>query len=190
MKLEALFKSQIGHEDFHRRNPEAHEIDSPRDIRKGATYKFEDEVFNFLFKNKEKLGILKIIEFKNSIIDGGLILDNKKGVSLEIKYALGWEKSLQARLQLQRFQAEKLYEELKFPKPEHALIIFDDFSGDWKGGAKKRQNINGWNEFYREEEIFRSEKLLLQAHIMQYKDNKAYICNNKILKEFFVKTAK
>jgi hypothetical protein len=189
MKLEALFKSQIGHEDFHRRNPEAHEIDSPRDIRKGVTYKFEDEVFNFLLKNKERLGIRKVIEFKNSIIDGGLILNNNEAILLEIKYALGWVKSCQARLQFQRFHVGKLSKEIQFRKTKRALIVFHHFSGDWERKPKntERHNLDGWNRFYQEEEILGTP--LSRTHIMQYKNKKAYICNDTALKDF-IKIAK
>jgi hypothetical protein len=201
MKLEALFKSQIGHEKFNSLEPKAHKINNREDTskRKKAYYKFEGEVFNFLFDNKALLGISKIFRFENLIIDGGLILNNDEAILLEFKYALGWEKSCQARLQFQRFQIDKSYKEIQFSekiqfeKAKDALVIFHHFSGDWGETPKEaRDNLNGWNRFYQEEEIFRRKKSPLRTHIMQYKKNnkaRIYSSRNKGDKEreFFVK---
>jgi hypothetical protein len=131
-------------------------IDEP----KTEPLKFERMVFNYLFENKEALGISKLYQLRNSSADGLLELTSGKTVLLEIKYVLNWWRSCQARIQFLRFIVEKLHEKFCVNKPENGLIIFHNFSSDW---TKK-----GWNNFYKEENVL--NKNMIKTDIIQLVD--------------------
>jgi len=122
---------------------------------------FERKVFNYLLKNKDTLGISKVYRLRSSGADGLLELDSGETVLLEIKYALGWAKCCQSRIQFQRFLTEKLYGRFSVRKPESGLIVFNRFSGDW---AKR-----GWDYFYEEENVLNES--LINTHIVQLTDS-------------------
>ena len=103
---------------------------------------------------------------KNSRADGLLELDDGKTVLLEIKYALGWAKCCEARIQFQWFLTSKAYDRLCIKKPGNALIIFHHFSYDWAKEAQKRRHLNGWSEFYTEENTLNKD--LIKTHIVQF----------------------
>lgn len=119
--------------------------------------RYEVEVFNYLYEHKTELGISKIYKLKNSLADGILKLDNDKMVLLEIKYALGWDKSSVARIQFQWFINDKIYERLSLNKPNNALIVFDHFSGDWAKPQRKSYIEIGWHNFYIEEMLINKD---------------------------------
>jgi len=137
--------------------------------------KYEHEVFKYLHENKKRLGIYKIYKCENVRIDGILMLDKNNGVLLEIKYALGWEKSCNARVQFQWFLIKKPYKkpyDLKDTKFKHALIIFDHFSGDWHRNLSGRDEPKGWRNFYDEEKLLCQESTA--TRIMQYAKGKRH----------------
>jgi len=124
---------------------------------------FERKLFNYLFENKDELGISKVYRLRSSGTDGLLELNGGETVLLEIKYALGWAKCCQARIQFQRFLTEKLHDEFSIRKPEHGLIIFHHFIRDWARGER------GWDYFYEEEKML--SKSLIKTHIVQLTDD-------------------
>jgi hypothetical protein len=131
-------------------------IDKP----KTEPLKFEKVVFNYFFENKETLGISKLYQLESSSTDGLLELVSGQTVLLEIKYALNWSKSCQARIQFLRFLTEELHKKFCVNKPENGLIIFHHFSGDFV----KR----GWDYFYEEENVL--NKNIIKTDIAQLTD--------------------
>jgi len=130
------------------------------DLPKTEPLKFEKIAFNYFFENKETLGISKLYQLKNSSADGLLELVSGRTVLLEIKYVLNWSNSCRARIQFMRFLAEGLYVKFSVTKPEHGLIIFHDFRGNF---AKK-----GWDYFYEEENVL--NKNMIKTDIVQLID--------------------
>ncbi len=129
-------------------------LGQPKKESKSRAAEFENEVFDFLFRNKKGLSIQKIYRLTNSIIDGFVITEKGKPISLEIKLVLNWPKSAVARTQLQRFNIEKVYEKLELPAPQHGLIIFKDFTSDWSKIRAGRALEDGWYRFYEEQRSF------------------------------------
>ena len=143
------------------------------------TDQFEKDVFTFLFKNKSKLGIDKLFRIYNCRIDGALKLrDRSEFVLLEIKYRLNWFKACNARIEFQLFNNHFVNKLTFIDRNEihSGLIIFEEFSGDWKKQAKKRKRKNGWYLFYEEENFLKSNDFKID--IGQFKDNKLRTVNN------------
>ena len=46
------------------------------------------------------------------------------------------------------------------------MIIFHHFSYDWAKEAQKRRHLNGWSEFYTEENTLNKD--LIKTHIVQF----------------------
>ena len=132
-----------------------------------VTSKFEKDVLNYLYVNRKRLGIEKVYPIGNMLIDGALML--KDGlVLLEFKYALNWHNSCNARVQIQRFMEEELFENIDAgQRPKRALIVFDHFSSDWDDKAKCREDKNGWYFFYEDENAFRKNNSILPIDIAQ-----------------------
>jgi len=130
---------------------------------------FEITVFNYLLEQKSILEINKIYKLKSSSADGILELEDGQTVLLEIKYALGWAKCCQARIQFQRFLTEGLYDKLcpNFNKPENGLIVFHHFSGDFARPRKNREC--GWVYFYEEGNVL--DRSLIKTDIVRLEDN-------------------
>lgn len=124
------------------------------------------------FNNKKSLGISEVCKLDNCRIDGLLQLDNGKVIALEIKYALNWQTTCNARIEIQRFFQEEMiqryFKEKPSPtvpkkQPAQALIVFSRFSGDW-------QRRNGWQLFYWEEKILRGKFPIVPIDIAQFDD--------------------
>ncbi len=136
------------------------------DKPKTEPLKFENIVFNYLYENRETLGISKLYQLKNSSADGLLELASGKTVLLEIKYVLNWSNSCRARIQFMRFLAEGLHKKFCVKKPENGLIIFGNFSGDFV----KR----GWDYFYEEQNVLNKNMIetdiaqLIDGHLIPY----------------------
>lgn len=151
----------------------------PPRLSGGADLEFEVTVFNYLLNNKRELGISNVYRLKAACADGLLRLDTGEMVLLEIKYALGWEKSCQARIQFERFINEVIYfdrfaskcthAELKAYIPRNGIIVFHHFSSDWNKPRKDREEC-GWVYFYEEEQVL--NKSLIRTDILQLVDQK------------------
>jgi hypothetical protein len=111
--------------------------------RRDAIY--EDEVFNSLFEKMKTLGISHVFRFRNMTIDGGIELEDRRFVAIEVKYRINWMKACQVGWQFQQFMKTKGI--IKHPV-KAGIIIFEEFSGDWARKAHKRSYENGWYHWY------------------------------------------
>ena len=169
-RIEDLFIGDIRHEERKRGKKKClplPELLTYRSIK--AEYKkFEEEVPSYLNKNKEGLCIKEVYQLKNMLVDLMLKLNNGMTVLVEVKYALNWYTSCNARVEIQRFMAERLYEKCpKVGRPERALIIFNHFSRDWNEQPQGRRYKNGWNFFYEEEKALRGKFPTVPIDIVQ-----------------------
>jgi hypothetical protein len=141
---------------------------------KRADLVFEKTVFNYILENKQSLGVSNVYQLRAARTDGLLKLDTGQMVLLEIKYALGWVKCCQARIQFEWFLRRMAYYKLCVNKPENALIIFHHFSRDWARIGKKNNRQKGWNNFYDEQDNL-SYYGSLNIHIAQLTDEKCLV---------------
>jgi len=148
MKFSDFIDKEIIPEQMSTYKPQISEIrnkinSSPKTIPS----KFEKDVFNFLFQNKNELGIYKIYQLKNSSIDGLMTLDDGRSIAMEIKYRMGWEKACQANHQFEQFFriAPEIVEKYN---PQIGVVFFNEFSMDFKRRPKKYKNVYGWNYWY------------------------------------------
>ena len=112
-----------------------------------------------------------VYQLRAARTDGLLKLDTGQMVLLEIKYALGWVKCCQARIQFESFIKLNIYGKIHIDKPENALILFNQFSRDWaRMGKYNRQE--GWYHFYAEQNDLSDGSL--NVHIAQLTD-KGYL---------------
>lgn len=129
---------------------------------------FEIEVFTYLNRNMQELGIVQAYALKNMLVDCALKLNSGAVILLEIKYALNWHNCCTARTEIQRFMAERLFEDLPMNQaPNRALIMFHHFSGDWDRKSKQHKLKNGWNFFYEEEIVLRATVKAMPVDIVQ-----------------------
>jgi hypothetical protein len=135
---------------------------------------FEAEVLFYLESHKKELGIEVVFPFNNMCVDGALLLSSKQAIVLEIKHSLAWLRACNARVEVQNMcknpKMWKLYTEKVSKKVDGALIVFKEFSADWKSPWKKR-NIpqRGWHQFYSEEVVIGDPELPFR--IAQYNEN-------------------
>jgi hypothetical protein len=157
-------------------SPELKEITEPLPPPPGgkADLVFEKTVFNYILNNKQPLGVSNVYQLFAARADGLLKLDTGQMVLLEIKYALGWVKCCQARIQFEWFLRRMAYYKLCVNKPENALIIFHHFSRDWARIGKKNNRQKGWNNFYDEQDNL-SYYGSLNIHIAQLTDEKCLV---------------
>ena len=106
---------------------------------------YEAAVFNFLLSRKTSLGIAETWRCKNVRVDGLLDLNNGTRLGLEIKYRMNWEKACQANSQIRWFLNHR---EAKTRRLTSAIVVFEEFSGDWARKAPSRFLENGWNYWY------------------------------------------
>jgi hypothetical protein len=106
---------------------------------------YEDEVFNFLLANREPLGFANVLAFGSLLIDGAVEFADGRRLALEIKYRMNWEKACQAELQFRNFLKRK---EAKQGPVVGGLVLFEEFSADWKRKPASRTLENGWNFWY------------------------------------------
>lgn len=106
---------------------------------------YEAEVFNFLLAKRELLGIKSVMKFAALRVDGAVELMDGKRLALEIKFRMNWLKACQAEWQFRRF----LNRIARRPfSVEGGMVVFEEFSGDWKRKAGCRQVENGWSNWY------------------------------------------
>jgi len=110
--------------------------------------KYEFDVFNFLLRNKDTLGIQTVFKFENLFIDGAILLDDgKTRLAVEIKLRMNWTKACQAGWQLKHFITRT--QEAKANPVSGAIVFFEEFQGDgWHVKADCRLLQNGWNHWY------------------------------------------
>jgi len=157
MKIGDLFREEINR---HIRTVKATEHRDPKSdlVQDGKVKRknnFEKEVFSYLFEHKKEQEIAEIYSFENMLIDGTLKLNNGKVIALEIKRSLNWLRTCNARVQIQRLLKDQkkwdYFLGLGFKKLDGALIVFKDFSADWRLKRSSHERELGWYHFYEEE---------------------------------------
>ncbi len=111
----------------------------------GVPGRFERQVFRYLSEHKQEHGIKSVSKLGNVLVDGTLMLKNRRCLVVEAKYRMGWLKACQAGWQVGKF--------LRLPEGRRcrasgALIIFGGFSGDWARRRKGKSTENGWFHWY------------------------------------------
>lgn len=138
----------VSPEERQRRKPVVTPLDAPVCLPDTAKLprKFECEVFNFLLRNKEALGIETVFRFKNLFVDGAILLTDGRRLVVEAKLRMNWTKALQAESEFKRFL---LTPEAKANPVSGVVVFFEAFQGDgWHRRAKSRMLENGWNHWY------------------------------------------
>jgi hypothetical protein len=135
--------------------PEAKDDNSPRVTILSAPIQakgdkphvqYEAGVFNFLLANKEALAIKNVIKFTALLLDGAVELLDGKRLTAEVKFRMNWEKACQSEWQFRTFLKRT---NLKPFSVDGGIVIFEEFSGDWKRKAGCRLLENGWSHWYR-----------------------------------------
>jgi hypothetical protein len=106
---------------------------------------YEIEMFNFLLRHKDALGIQSVIRFKNLVLDGSIILTDGRRLVIDAKMRMNWLKACQSECQFRQFLKRP---EAKTIPVGGAIIFFEEFSGDWNKKAKKAKNLWGWEGWY------------------------------------------
>lgn len=115
----------------------------PRKQRRGnATKVYEIEVFNALLRDRSALGIRQVNQCRNVRIDGLLELDDGRRLALEIKYRMNWPKACQALAQVSWFKNNPATKKYGL---SGAVVVFEEFTGDWVRRKPKWLLENGWN---------------------------------------------
>ena len=107
---------------------------------------YEIEVFNFLYGNKDSLGIRSVSRFKNRLVDGQIVLEDGRRLVIELKLRMNWLKACQSEWQFRHFL--KRFDSGKPSPPTGAIIFFEEFSGDWARARANRRNLFGWEVWY------------------------------------------
>lgn len=114
--------------------------DKPQDV-------YEAWVFDFLHKNKLRLGISRVVRFAAAVLDGALELsDGNLFVGIEIKYRMNWEKACGAEWQFRNYMRRHAE---SMGSLNGGIVIFEEFSGDWNRRQGDRILENGWSHWYR-----------------------------------------
>jgi len=109
-------------------------------------HKFECEVFNYLFENRDALGITTVFKFKNVFVDGAILLADGRRLAVEVKLRMNWTKALQAESEFRRYL---MTSEANANPVSGLVVFFEAFQGDgWHRKAKSRLLENGWNLWY------------------------------------------
>jgi len=127
---------------------------------------FERRVFDYLYQNREKEGIREVYVFQNMSVDGAVKLVDGRVFLIEAKSNLNWKNACNARVEVQRFMCEERFLK-RFLKEEPmvpigALVIFEEFSTDWKRKLKNRDREKGWDRFYIEEKLLEFPEIRLR----------------------------
>ena len=145
--LSDLITRRIDPEAFIRRQPSAEALLAPvRPKSPDGPAAYESGVFNFLLKNRARLGIQDITRFKNRLVDGELVLSDGTRLPVEIKWRMNWMKACQAEWQIRRFLRAANED-----KPLHrrgGIVVFEEFSADWARQSGSRALENGWSHWY------------------------------------------
>ena len=107
-------------------------------------YDYEAEVLTFLHDHREELGIAKVWRSQDVLVDGLLELQDSRILALEIKLAMNWLKACQAEWQFRTFLARQS----ELGPFDGGLVVFEDFSADWRNKAKYRPLQDGWYRWY------------------------------------------
>jgi len=122
------------------------ELATPRALRVHTLPgRFEHRVFRYLVEQRQALGIERVFEAKNLLVDGTIVLADGRCLVVEAKYRMGWLKACQVGWQVEGF--------LRMPdgqdcRPVGALVVFETFSGDWAKSRKDRKIETGWSHWY------------------------------------------
>ncbi len=81
----------------------------------------------------------------NLLVDGTLTLKNRRCLVVEAKYRMGWLKACQAGWQVGKFMRGP---EGRRCRATGAVVIFEQFSGDWARRGRGRSTENGWFHWY------------------------------------------
>ena len=140
---------------------------------KSTALVFQYSIWEYLNNNKSIYKISKVISLNAADVDGIVILENGATILIEVKYALNWFKCCNARTEIQLFLRKKKYLELipEYAMPSAGLIIFKEFSSDWKNIRTKDQVERGWINFYDEQKYFNSD---FKIDIIQFNEGKLF----------------
>ncbi|HQU90688.1 MAG TPA: hypothetical protein PLK77_00250 [Pyrinomonadaceae bacterium] len=118
-------------------------IDSYRKIDelKPPPYEFEKRVITFLWDNRDRYRIDKLIRFQNSSVDGAIETKNVS-IPFEIKYRMNWLKACQAMWQFNQYRA------LSKTAFKTGIVFFHSFSADWARSPRSSPIPNGWRNWY------------------------------------------
>ena len=145
--LSDLIARRIDPEAFARRQPSAETLFAPaRPKSPDGPAAYESGVFNFLLKNRARLGIKDITRFKNRLVDGELVLSDGTRLPVEVKWRMNWMKACQAEWQIRRFL--KAASEEKPLYGRGGIVVFEEFSADWARQIGSRTLENGWSHWY------------------------------------------
>jgi hypothetical protein len=146
--LANLINLPIKPEGRKRRNPVVKPLAGPIPCPANANLprRYECEVFNFLWENREALGIDTVFGFRNLFVDGAVLLADGRRLAIEIKMRMNWSKALQAGAEFRRFLQTA---EATARPVQGAIVFFETFKGaGWHRRAKGRLLENGWNHWY------------------------------------------
>jgi hypothetical protein len=145
--LSDLITRRIDPEAFARRQPSAETLVAPaRPKGPDGPAAYESEVFNFLLKNKTRLGIQDVTRFKNRLVDGELVLSDGTRLPIEIKWRMNWMKACQAEWQIRHFLRAANGKKLRHRRG--GIVVFEAFSADWARQIGSRALENGWSHWY------------------------------------------
>jgi hypothetical protein len=149
LTISEILSLQPKPEDWDRKPPSQEEITrAVKRPRKQRSHAYEDEVFTFLFKRKNSLGIERIYRFKNQLIDGTLELPNSDLVAMEIKLRMNWMKACQSGFQFRHFLTMSGTNKSRI---KAGIVFFEEFSGGWEDKRWPSRPIQlGWVAWYRE----------------------------------------
>lgn len=111
----------------------------------GAPDRFERQVFRYLRTRGRQHGVATVAKLGNLLVDGTLTLKNRRCLVVEAKYRMGWLKACQAGWQVGKFMRGP---EGRRCRATGAVVIFEQFSGDWARRGRGRSTENGWFHWY------------------------------------------
>jgi hypothetical protein len=145
-----LLSSYLGRpitpEQKDRNDPKVESLDSPMPAKSGKPHdQFEAAAFSHLWRNRQALGIRRVIKFTALLLDGAVELGDGRLLAVEIKFRMNWEKACQAEWQFRTFLSRA--DRRPFPV-DGGIVLFEEFSGDWDRQPARRRLKNGWNFWY------------------------------------------
>lgn len=140
--LATLIGREPSPEDARVNTPTVQAIDAPLAPKGNAATVFEIAVFNALLRERSILGIKQVSRCRNVRIDGLLELDGGQRLAVEVKYRMNWEKACQACAQVIWFNN---YPPTKQYRLDAAIVVFEEFTGDWARRKSSWLLENGWN---------------------------------------------
>jgi hypothetical protein len=147
-KIADLFGLDITPEVRKRRAPKVTLLVSALDCPESPDppLNFESTVFKYLLENKDALGIQQVFKFKNLKVDGAILLDDGRRLTVEMKYRMNWGKALEA---VSEFRLFLLTPEAEAHPVSGGVVFFEEFEGaGWHKKPKCRVLENGWNYWY------------------------------------------